>query len=169
MRSRPHSALLLPAFLLTVASMGCGDDGSKGVAMIPAGDAAQGDMSTVDDMGTQVDMGPADMMARDPFEVTWTSLEDRPCPEDSILTYQNFGHEFMLNWCSGCHNVGLAEGDRAGATLGIDLDSYDGVQMHLARIWARSADNNQTMPPTGGIDQESRFRLGEWLACGAPR
>ncbi len=100
--------------------------------------------------------------------ITWESFEDRPCPPDSVLSYANFGQPFMLNWCTGCHSGDLAARDRAGAPVGVDLDTLRGVRDHAARIWARSADDNLTMPPVGTADATERFLLGEWLACGAP-
>ncbi len=100
--------------------------------------------------------------------VSWTSLEDRPCPEDNTLTWDNFGGPIMLNWCAGCHHSELPAGERAGAPVGVDMESPELVRAQLERIWARSADDNLTMPPVGGPDEMQRFYLGQWLACGAP-
>ena len=151
--------LLVIALVLTTA---CGDDeGAEPVEFPP--DAG------IQDLAVSNDASPTDATVEpDPFVATWDSLADRPCPEDSILTYENFGHGFMLSWCSGCHSTQLAENHRAGAPVGIDLDSHQAVLDQLDRIWVRSGDNNQTMPPAGGLSDELRFMLGEWLGCGAP-
>lgn len=98
----------------------------------------------------------------------WDSLEERPCPEDSILTYENFGGPFMLNFCTGCHQSMLPADMRQDAPLEVNFDDVDDVRAWADRIWARSADQNLTMPPVGPPDDEERWRLGEWLACGAP-
>ncbi|WAS90185.1 hypothetical protein [Nannocystis punicea] len=98
----------------------------------------------------------------------YPSLDERPCPEDSILTAENFGAPFMLTHCTGCHHVALKEGERAGAPLGIDFESLKKVRAQADRIWARAADQNATMPPVGPPSADERARLGEWLACGAP-
>jgi len=96
------------------------------------------------------------------------SLDERPCPDDSTLSYENFGGPFVLSWCSGCHASALPEGDRQGAPVGSDFDSGEQIREAAPRIWSRSADHNTSMPPQAGPDDESRERLGEWLACGAP-
>ncbi len=96
------------------------------------------------------------------------SFDERPCPDSSVLTYDNFGGPFVLNWCAGCHSVALEADVRAGATVGVDFDTVEDIRTHAERMWARSADQNMTMPPTGGPPAADRVLLGEWLACGAP-
>jgi hypothetical protein len=99
---------------------------------------------------------------------TYASLDARPCPEDSFISYEDFGGPFLITWCNGCHASGLPEGERQDAPLGVDFDTIEQIRSQAARIWARSGDHNATMPPVGGPDEEDRARLGEWLACGAP-
>jgi hypothetical protein len=99
---------------------------------------------------------------------SYPSLDERPCPEDSVLTIENFGGPFMLGYCTGCHHSSLEGTDRAGAPEGMDFDSIALVRTFAADIWARAGDQNATMPPLGAPPQEERTRLGEWLACGAP-
>ena len=101
-------------------------------------------------------------------ETEFQTLEERPCPEESYLTFESFGGPFLISWCGGCHAAGLPEVERQGAPLGIDFDDLDLVREHAARIWARSGDHNATMPPVGGPEAEDRAMIGEWLACGAP-
>ena len=93
-------------------------------------------------------------------------FEDRPCPEDSILDYQNFGGPFLLTWCAGCHNA--EPGRRQDAPESITFRDSDEVRAHLDRMWERAGDANDTMPPVGGPGLAERELLGEWLACGAP-
>ncbi len=97
-----------------------------------------------------------------------TALEERPCPEGSELSYDNFGGPFILDWCSGCHASALPVGERQGAPQGSDFDTLDRIRAAAPRIWARSGDHNVTMPPEAGPDDQERAMLGEWLACGAP-
>lgn len=99
---------------------------------------------------------------------TWASLDERPCPDDSPLTAENFGGPFLLTHCTGCHHSSLAEAERAGAPVGVDFDSLDDVRARADRIWARAADHNTDMPPAGGPMASERVDLGAWLACGAP-
>lgn len=95
-------------------------------------------------------------------------LSERPCPEDSVLTYDDFGGPFVLSWCTGCHASGLPEGERQGAPAFSNFDTLEDIRAAAARMWARSGDHNLTMPPAGGPDALDREMFGEWLACGAP-
>ncbi len=99
---------------------------------------------------------------------TFESLDERPCPEESFVGYEDFGGPFIITWCNGCHASALPEAERQGAPLGIDFDSIERIREQAGRIWARSADHNVTMPPVGGPEEEERVLLGDWLACGAP-
>lgn len=97
-----------------------------------------------------------------------TSLDDYPCPKEGTkLTYDSFGREFMAQSCQTCH--GQATGERKGAPEGYDFGSLDAVRGKKARIFARAAADNVTMPP-GPDDPPAaeRDKLAEWLACGAP-
>lgn len=98
----------------------------------------------------------------------WASLDERPCPEDSILTSENFGAPFMLTYCNGCHSSSLGADERADAPLDMNFDTLADVRAQAPRIWMRAADHNASMPPYGAPAQSERTRFGEWLACGAP-
>ncbi len=95
-------------------------------------------------------------------------LSERPCPEDSVLSYDDFGGPFVLSFCAGCHASGLPEGERQGAPAFSNFDTLEDIRAAAARMWARSGDHNVTMPPEGGPDPLDREMFGEWLACGAP-
>ena len=98
----------------------------------------------------------------------FTTVWERPCPEDSIVTWQTFGAAFVRTWCTSCHSADLPEGMRRDAPLDVNLDTAGGVRRNLERVWSQAADGNAVMPPLGGPDRAERERLGEWLACGAP-
>ncbi len=98
----------------------------------------------------------------------WDSLEERPCPEDNFLTYENFGGPFMLTYCTGCHSSRLPADMRQMAPLEVNFDDLEAVRAQADRVWVRAADDNDTMPPVGAGDEDERAMLGEWLACGAP-
>ena len=98
----------------------------------------------------------------------YPSLGERPCPPDSALTAEDFGGPFMLTYCTGCHHASLPAGERAGAPLGVDFETLTKIRAQADRIWARSGDQNATMPPIGPAPADDRTKLGEWLACGAP-
>ncbi len=101
-------------------------------------------------------------------DTQYETFDERPCPEDSELTFESFGGPFLISWCNGCHASGMPEAERQGAPLGIDFDDIDRIRAQAERIWARSGDHNFTMPPAGGPEDDERALLGEWLACGAP-
>lgn len=157
MRSRRDPAVLL-ASLLSLSS--CSKEHDPGdTDTTSTGTTAASTSST----GTAATTGPTGGPAGD-----YPSLDERPCPEDSILTAENFGAPFMLTHCTGCHHASLKEGERAGAPLGVDFETLTKVRAQAAKIWARAGDQNATMPPVGPPAQDERTRLGEWLACGAP-
>lgn len=94
--------------------------------------------------------------------------EGHPCPPGGTkLTYQNFGKAFLDNRCQGCH--GAPAGGREGAPEAYNFSTLEQVKKHKDRIYARSADDNTSMPPGPNDPPPSdREKLGEWLGCGAP-
>jgi len=168
MRSRSVHCVARPRILALVAvlglSAGCpGDDGEEETAAdestgAEASGSSSGSGGSADETGTEdtgVDMGP------------WTSLDERPCPDDSFLTYENFGGPFMLSYCTTCHSSMLPADMRQGSPIEINFDDIEDIRMQADRIWIRAADQNQSMPPVGPPSDEDRALLGEWLACGA--
>jgi hypothetical protein len=109
-----------------------------------------------------------DSSSSDSGAMEWMTLDDRPCPEESFLTWENFGGPFVLSYCATCHGSGLPADMRQNAPIDIDFETVDDVRMHADRIWLRAADQNSTMPPAGAPPADMRTALGEWLACGAP-
>lgn len=92
------------------------------------------------------------------------------CPPGSELSYDNFGQQFMANYCTGCHARELTEAARSGAPKGYDFDTLEGILEEAEEIdeWAAAgpAAINTAMPPgNGGPTEEERRQLGEWLAC----
>lgn len=95
------------------------------------------------------------------------TIDDAECPEDSELTYDNFGADYLATYCERCH-AGGAE-DRNGAPTSVTFDTLDDVRDHMDRIFARAAGDNTSMPPgTDDPPAAERAMLAEWLACGAP-
>ena len=89
---------------------------------------------------------------------------DSYCREPA-LSYANFGEGFMDKHCNGCHSSYLPEGERGGAPVGVDLDSYPGVRTWLDRVEARGTGDAPTMPPGGGPEESEVRQLEEWLSC----
>ena len=94
------------------------------------------------------------------------------CPDDSTLTYANFGDSFMATYCTSCHSGGLSGSARQGAPLGYDFDTLEGIldEAHEIDKWAAAGPNaiNEAMPTSGPEPSlAERQMLGEWLACEA--
>ena len=60
------------------------------------------------------------------------------CDTGTYLTYDNFGEEFFLNYCTSCHSSHLVKNDsineRYGAPVEINLDSPEDIQLHRVKI-----------------------------------
>jgi hypothetical protein len=93
--------------------------------------------------------------------------EDSALPQDCDgLTWARDGLPEMLTWCAACHSSLIQPEDRAGAPIGVDLESVAGVRRHLDRVILRIEAGD--MPPAGGVPEAKRARLLQWLRCGAP-
>lgn len=98
----------------------------------------------------------------------YTSIDEASCPPSGTkLSYENFGAPFLATYCQSCHGSNAV--DRAGAPGDYIFDTHEQAKRHRARIFARSAADNDSMPP-GPDDppRADRDKLAEWLACGAP-
>lgn len=96
-----------------------------------------------------------------------SELPDDRC-EQSILTYENFGEPFMLDWCRGCHSAALADGLRQGAPLEFNFEDVETIRELAPVISLKAAGPMPVMPPAAGPSADERALLEEWLACGAP-
>jgi len=135
------------------------------------GGASDEDTERSDDGGTTGDAGDDTTSATDDSTgepPMWNSLDERPCPDESELTWENFGGPFVLTYCTGCHHSALPADVRQDAPYAINLETVELVRQHADRVWVRAADQNATMPPAGAPAMDERALLGEWLACGAP-
>lgn len=97
------------------------------------------------------------------------------CPQGGTpLTEQNFGGNFMRQYCTRCHSSSLSAASRHDAPVGMDFDTIQDVRKHALSIdaWAGASSTRASteMPPDGGPapNTEERRKLSEWLACGAP-
>lgn len=103
-----------------------------------------------------------------------TVLSGAECPENSTLTYANFGQSFMSQYCTDCHSSTKSGNARQGAPVDHDFDTLDNIRAteaeHLDETAAAGSDHVHTaMPPEsyGAQPTESeRRQLGEWIACG---
>lgn len=56
------------------------------------------------------------------------------CKQGTFLTYDNFGEDFFLNYCTSCHSSSVPEAERHGAPLLINLDTPEDIQLNRAGI-----------------------------------
>jgi uncharacterized membrane protein len=95
---------------------------------------------------------------------------------DQTLTYDNFGHDFMAAYCTGCHSA--EADDRHGAPGGVNFDTEADVQSHAADIdraaGAGPKASNDFMPDPEAPDEltdyhmpadSDREMLAKWIAC----
>lgn len=81
------------------------------------------------------------------------------------LSYFNIGEPFMTQYCIGCH--GMVSSNRQGAPVNVTLDSMENIVEHIETI--RAEILSETMPPSGGVTQDSIELIVQWLDCeGAP-
>jgi mono/diheme cytochrome c family protein len=69
--------------------------------------------------------------------------------------------------CLGCHSFSISGGDRNGAPVAINFDTYENVVSNADRANARIQSG--TMPPGGGIPETDRAILSEWVISGMSR
>jgi cytochrome c5 len=93
------------------------------------------------------------------------------CPDNSTLTYDNFGKEFMTKYCLRCHSSKVTGAARNMAPADHNFDTLAEIDLlakHIDEKAASGPDNTNTaMPPSGtkpSVDE--RKKLGEWLVCG---
>jgi uncharacterized membrane protein len=95
---------------------------------------------------------------------------DLTCPEGNTLSYQNFGRQFVADYCVSCHAGALPVSARQGAPLDQVFDTSAQLRAK-AGLLQREVTLEQRMPfgpsspkPT----DQARLAFGQWLACGAP-
>lgn len=99
---------------------------------------------------------------------TFDANFDDPCSSIVSASWDNYGENFIRNYCRGCHSSQLAPDDRHGAPPSVNLETLEDVHMRLERIEDRATGEDPDMPPGGGPTEEERRRLADWLSCGAP-
>jgi hypothetical protein len=97
------------------------------------------------------------------------------CPDDSTgLTYDEFGEQFMADYCTRCHSDQLKTVEtRMGAPIGHDFNVEAGVRGVWEHIDQKAAAGelrtNDDMPPKTDSGAkptlEERQKLGQWLVC----
>jgi cytochrome c5 len=95
------------------------------------------------------------------------------CPENSALSYENFGRAFFESYCLRCHSAAISGSGRL-APVGRDFDDLAMIRANALYIdqFAAAGPKGEQMSMPPGAEKPTlgqRTQLGEWLACGAPR
>ena len=69
--------------------------------------------------------------------------------------------------CVLCHDANKSGGQRNGAPVSVNFDTYEQLLENLERASARIQAG--TMPPAGPLDSELVNVFLEWIAAGTPR
>lgn len=85
------------------------------------------------------------------------------CEDAPLVTWNNFGQGFVTEHCQACH-ASTAE-DRNGAPTDVAFDTHEETRAQAARILARAAGPDATMPPRGGVPDDDKEKLEYWLQC----
>lgn len=81
----------------------------------------------------------------------------------SAVSWDSFGQGFLITHCQGCH--ASTSPQRYGAPEGIAFDTQ-AQAAELQDAIERTVLDQESMPPAGGINDEERALLEQWLACG---
>lgn len=89
------------------------------------------------------------------------------CKQGTALTYENFGRDFIVRYCSSCHSENIEGAKRSGTPKDVNFDTLEDVHTWRSRILARSVADT-SMPPFNLLGNDERKVFGEWIKCGAP-
>lgn len=155
--NRTHWNLWLMALVCGFAMFACGDSASE---------------ETHED-----DTDDEDEHHHDEHEELEGTPTDSICPDDSTLTYENFGQNFFNTYCQTCHASTITGDSRNDAPEDLDFDTVEDIRGNAETVDELAAGGpsavNEEMPPTEDDttaipSEEERRKLGEWLACDAP-
>ena len=79
------------------------------------------------------------------------------------VTWDNFGRAFTLQACQPCH--ASTTPNRFGAPESVAFDTEEDAIAWAPRILARSTGDDPDMPPSGGVSEQDRQLLEDWITC----
>jgi uncharacterized membrane protein len=89
-----------------------------------------------------------------------------PCIGAPVLSWESFGHAFLVGQCDTCHAATSL--DRNGAPETVTFDTVEEAWAWRELIVESSSSEAPFMPPEGGVSDDDRQRLWWWLECGEP-
>ncbi len=87
-------------------------------------------------------------------------INPEACAAD--VTWVNWVGAFLLTQCQGCH--ASTAPDRYGAPPTVSFDTEEAAIAQAAAI-SRTILESASMPPAGGLTDDERCLLGQWVAC----
>ena len=93
-----------------------------------------------------------------------SAVEIHPlCEEGYDLSWDNFGHGFMLTYCTSCHSE--ESPNRFEAPEGVDFDTEEQLREQVDRVVYRVLEE-ETMPLGGGVFDDDLYLFEIYLECG---
>ena len=91
-----------------------------------------------------------------------SSGKDTAVDCDEAPTYDNWVNGFLQSKCQSCHHSNSL--NRYGAPNFVTFDNKEVTKEWLQDI-ERTVLVQQSMPPSGGVTDEERVLLYQWLEC----
>ena len=88
---------------------------------------------------------------------------DGICDDVTPSTWASFGQDFVQENCQACHSG--TSSNRYNAPPAVNFDFEDEVRERADRVLTRVEEGS--MPPQGGISEDDKQRLADWLTCGS--
>ena len=113
---------------------------------------------------------------KDPYSNDLPPITNKPvnvptssnCAKGTKLNYANFAAVFVENYCTACHSSELLEGERFGAPIAANFETYKLLAVYLTGVKSMAGSGKTAMPPSGQVPSDERKLLDEWIDCGAP-
>lgn len=93
------------------------------------------------------------------------SAEPDVCVRQLDVTWQNWAGGFVRTQCQGCHAT--RSPNRYGAPESVFFDD-EASALALAPLIYDVVVVSPSMPPSGGVTDEERFLVDQWLRCRVP-
>ena len=81
---------------------------------------------------------------------------------ESVPSYEDWTQGFLKSKCQSCHSTQTLY--RYNAPENIFFDDYEDALEHIEAIRS-SVLERETMPPGGGLSEDEKILLEQWLEC----
>lgn len=87
------------------------------------------------------------------------------CDDVPFVSWDTFGHGFLVEQCQPCHASTAVE--RYGAPAEVTFDDEEASVAQKAGILRVATGDAPTMPPAIAVEERDRYLLEVWLTCWA--